>query len=223
MRFPTPDYFAVLAAKRRTVTLRLVDGEVEVRRARLRLFAELEHVAAGEAEPEAKALAYIEAASGVEVDQIEPDQLLRAYADLLDLNKSVSVPAILRVQADGAARTPSAFLYAGRWLAALVESLVEAGWDPEYVLEQMDPDEAWLYMQEANYNEHQRYQQAYSLSTVGREGKQGKQRKMQPPAWTFTGYGEPRQGKKKPGAGVSGVILDFNDPDTVAGIRARMG
>lgn len=219
MRLPSPDYLAILAAKRRTVTLHLVDGEAEIRRARLRLYAELQRIAEGDGEPEDKAIAYIEMASGYTLDELDPARLLEAYANLLDLNKTLSVPAILRVKSQG--RIVNAFHYEGRWLVALVEALVEAGWDAHYVLEELDPDEAWLYLQEIEYNEWGRYQQQYALSTVGRD-KKGKQQKLQPPAWSFVGYAEPRApGVKKPTpAGIYGVVVDFNDPQTAREIAS---
>lgn len=218
---PAPDYFAILEAKRRTVSLHLAEGETLVRRARLGLYAELVHINESDAPPEEKALVYIERATGRPIDDFDPEHLLETYARLLELNKTLGVPAMLRVQSRG--RTPNAFKYEGRWLVSLVQALVGAGWSPDYVLEEMDPDEAWLYLQEIQYAEWESYQREYSLSTVGRD-KHGKQSKMNAPPWSFTGYEAPRvrSGRRPKPAGVSGVVIDFTDPAVAADARKRL-
>lgn len=171
-------------------------------------------------EAEDKAIAYIEMATGRPINDFDPADFLATYARLLDLNAPVSIPAILR--AHGKGNVPLAFRYPGRWMASLVESLVGAGFTPQYVLEECDPDEAWLYFQEAQYTDWGNYQRAYSLSEMGR-GKNGKQKAMPPPAWVGTAAApqKRRDIPKVPARLVpTGNVINLRDPDVLRKMRA---
>lgn len=188
---PAPNYLEALALKDATARVNIGGQGRHIRRGRLRQHYELLDLEGKGEDPIKTALAYIEKAAGPDVlEAIEPEEVLLAYHSLRLLNQPRQIPAILRARATGGSGTPMAFRYPGRWLAAIVNQVSRAyGWSAEYILDELGPEEAWLYVQEIALDQHREQAFQYSLSTVGRD-KSGRQKPLPDISWSQIGYEE---------------------------------
>lgn len=211
---PALDFLEALAAKSRTAEIRLGGEARTIPRARLGLHYELASILEGGGDLTDLALRYVSRAAAIEEDAILADEVAPAFAALQQLNLPVGVAAIAKAVSKG--RQLPAFNYRGRGMAALIHDLAFAyGWTPDYILNELGPEETWCYLQEAHLTQHEQRDFEYSLSDVGRD-KRGRQKRYPDLPWTRVGYDRPDQRRRAgsrppPAQRPTGTVIDLNE------------
>jgi len=183
-----PDYFEALALRDAAAEVRLGGALRTVRRGRLRRHFELLNIAgAPTGDHHGRMLTYVTTAAGLSDDDVNPHEIVEAFDALYRLNAPRQTVALM-AKPEKDRKTPNAFKFPGRWLAAIVGQIAGAfNWSADYILNELSPEEAWIYLQEIALQDHGDYEREYSLSMIGRD-KKGKQKNLRDPAWFHVGY-----------------------------------
>ena len=219
---PAPvDFLAALDLKTAAADITIGGRRLSIPRARLGLHYHLEAIMAdGASQPGETAGAYVAAATGLSLEEIDAGtaaELMAAFASLSRLNRFHGTLAVLWPRQPAGPDGQKPENYPHRALASVVARLSHAyGWTADHILEGLGPEEAMCYLQEAQVLAHEEAEERWLLAG-GAVDKDGKPRPYPPIAWgTPPGEAPVRRPPRRlpPWAQPAGIVIQPDPPPT---------
>lgn len=211
------DYLRALELKDTAADITLGGRSYHVRRARLRLnYALTEALAAcqGGSSLTDAVVSYVALATGLpegDVGEVNAGELSVAFRELTELNRFRGTLPVLWPSGPARARAED---YPHRALSSIVTRLARTyGWSADHILEELGPEEAVCYWQEAEVLEHEERRFDWTLSDKSTPSRT--QRPEFPPIkWGLPPWAERPQRPPRPEIPEqirpAGVVIDFS-------------